>query len=97
MARHQRQQQPPAVNDREIMGIAHPLMTEAMIDKLVAAVPIPLPLLKRAGYLLSHPAEFEQASFAEIKAIVGQFNVALDAEVRLAQERNLKANGKARP
>jgi hypothetical protein len=95
MAKQRRE--PAPVNEREIMGIHHPLMTEAMIDKLIPAVSVPLPVLKRAGYLLSHPAEFEQASFGEIKALLGQFNAALDADVRSAQERNVKATGKARP
>jgi hypothetical protein len=87
----------PTLDEKEIIGIDHPLITEAIVDKLVPKVSIPLPILKRVGYLLTHPIEFEQTSFAEVKMIAAQLNAALDVDVRAAQERNVKATGKARP
>jgi hypothetical protein len=87
----------PMLDDKEVIGIDHPLMTEAIVDRLAPKVPVPLRLLKRTGFLLSHPSEFEQTSFAEVKAIISQLNAALDEEVRAAQDRNVKLKGKARP
>ncbi len=86
------------VSETEIIDLWHPLVTEAMVKKLLPdGVSVPIGDLQRVCYLATHPIELDQVPPAETKAIGAKFNELLNQQFRAAQERHLKERGVARP
>jgi hypothetical protein len=89
---------PPMPKADEIMGLDHQLMTPDLADRILPeGVPIARKTLQRAGFLLTHPAEFDQTPPAQSRAIVAEFDAALDRALRDRQKKNVEEFGHARP
>ena len=92
----------PKLNEREVVGLSHPLMTPELAAALLPnGFRIPLDLGRKIGLLLSHllRPDFDPNALAiGVPRSLGQaLDESLDQELRSVQAANLKRTGKARP
>jgi len=88
----------PGPNEDEIIGLDHPSVTQAIVEKLLPNGPhIPIADLKTVGILLVNSDAYNSSPVGGLRALAERLNDSLDRDFRAAQERNLKMTGKARP